>query len=380
MKIVRWMGLALGVAVLAACSGNKEEAVAAVPVLVVHPGVVTGQGGTVFPGEVRARQESALSFRVGGNLVKRDVDAGQRVSKGQVLAELDVADFALQARASQAQLAAAQADLVRARDDHRRYEALAAQQLVSRSELDQQSAALKAAQGQADAARANLDVLRNQAGYAQLRAPTDGVIASREAEAGQVVTAGQTIFNLAADGGREVLIDLPEATLRDFAVGQAVQVDLWNRAGAMLPGTIREIAAAADPQSRTYATRVSLAADALAEVSLGQSARVHVAPSGSGAGALQLPLAALQRGADGRASVWVVDPDTATLKAVSVTTGAYGSDSVPVSSGITAQDWVVAAGGHLLRAGQPVVAVDRQNQPVLKPAVRGPAPAPKGKE
>lgn len=379
MKIVRWMGLALGVAVLAACSGNKEEAVAAVPVLVVHPGVVTGQGGTVFPGEVRARQESALSFRVGGNLVKRDVDAGQRVSKGQVLAELDAADFALQARASQAQLAAAQADLVRARDDHRRYEALAAQQLVSRSELDQQSAALKAAQGQVDAARANLHVLRNQAGYAQLRAPTDGVIASREAEAGQVVTAGQTIFNLAADGGREVLIDLPEATLRDFAVGQAVQVDLWNRAGAMLPGTIREIAAAADPQSRTYATRVSLAADALADVSLGQSARVHVAAP-SGAGALQLPLAALQRGADGRASVWVVDPDTATLKAVSVTTGAYGSDSVPVSSGITAQDWVVAAGGHLLRAGQLVVAVDRQNQPVLMPAVRGPAPAPKGKE
>ena len=134
---------------------------------------------------------------------------------------------------------------------------LADQQLVSRSQLDQQSAAFKAAQGQANAARANLDVLRNQADYAQLRAPADGVIASREAEAGQVVSAGQTIFNLAADGGREVLIDLPEATIRDYAVGQPVEVELWNRPGQRLPGTIREIAAAADPQARTYATRVS---------------------------------------------------------------------------------------------------------------------------
>ncbi|WP_201500977.1 efflux RND transporter periplasmic adaptor subunit, partial [Klebsiella oxytoca] len=134
-------------------------------------------------GTVRARQESPLSFRVGGNLVKRHVDAGQRVKKGDVLAELDVADFALQARASQAQLAAAEADLVRARDDLKRYQVLADQQLVSRSQLDQQSAAFKAAQGQANAARANLDVLRNQADYAQLRAPSDGVIASREAEA-----------------------------------------------------------------------------------------------------------------------------------------------------------------------------------------------------
>lgn len=379
MKIVRWMGIALGVAVLAACSGNKEETVAAVPVLVVHPDTVVGQGGVSLPGEVRARQESAIAFRVGGNLIKREVDAGQKVSKGQLLAELDVADFALQARASQAQLAAAQAELVRTRDDYTRYQTLASQQLVSRSTLDQQAAAYKAAQGQVDAARANADVLRNQSGYAQLRAPVDGVIASREAEAGQVVSAGQTIFNLAADGAREVLIDLPEATLRDFAVGQAVQVELWNRPGQRVPGTIREIAAAADPQARTYAARVSLAAEALAEVSLGQSARVYVGNERDGV--LRLPLAAVQRAADGGASVWVVDPASATLKAVAVTTGAYGSETVPVLSGVSASDWVVAAGGHLLRAEQAVVAVDRQNRPVLKPVVAAPAAtAPKGGE
>lgn len=362
MNTARWIGGSLLVALLAACGRSEPAPAPAVPVLVVHP---QGGGDTIaaYPGEVRARQEAALSFRVGGNLLRREVDAGQRVRKGQLLAELDVADYALQARAAQAQYAAAEADLVRARDEHKRYAALAGQQLVSRSALDAQTAALKAAQGQADAARSNLDVARNQAGYAQLRAPADGVIASRQAEAGQVVAAGQTIYTLAADGAREVAIALPESGIRDFAVGQAVEVELWNNPGRRWPGTIREIAPAADAQARTYATRVSLAAEALDAVELGQSARVYVA-RGKG-GALSVPLAAVQPGkTPQQAGVWVVDPAKGTLQLREVTLGAYGAQSVPVLSGLKPEDWVVAAGGHLLREGQPVTAVDRANKPI----------------
>ncbi len=367
MKNVRWIGSSLLLAVLAACGKPEAVPAAAVPVLVVHPASTDGQAVVAYPGEVRAREESALSFRVGGNLLRREVDAGQRVKQGQVLAELDVADYELQARAAQAQYAAAEADLVRARDEQKRYATLAAQQLVSRSALDAQTAAYKAAQGQANAARSNLEVARNQAAYAKLKAPRDGVIASRQAEAGQVVAAGQTIYTLAADGAREVAIALPERTLRDFSVGQPVQVEVWSRPGQRLAGTIREIAPAADAQTRTYAARVSLAAEAMDAVELGQSARVFAASGKTGA--LRLPLAAIQPGKDGQASVWVVNPDTRTLQARAVTLGAYGAESVPVLSGVAAGDWVVAAGGHLLREGQPVVAVDRKNQPVL------PAPA-----
>lgn len=373
MKNMQWMGIAVLAMALAACGKEEAAPAAALPVLVVQPGTVAGQEVAAYPGEVHAVQESALSFRVGGNMVKRHVDAGQRVTRGQVLAELDVADYAAQAAASQAQYAAAEADLVRARDDQKRYAKLAEDQLVSRSTLDQQTAAFKAAQGQANAARANLAVARNQADYAQLRAPVDGVIASRQAEAGQVVSAGQTIFTLAADGGREVLIALPESSIRDYQVGQAVQVELWNRPGQMLPGTLREIAPAADAQARTFATRVSLGPEALSEVELGQSARVFAAAGRSGT--LQLPLAAVLRGADGKASVWVVDPATGALKAQPVTVGAYGADAVPVLSGVSASDWVVAAGGHLLRAGQVVAPVDRQNRPVLAPKAAPAAPA-----
>ncbi|MFE3970991.1 efflux transporter periplasmic adaptor subunit [Stenotrophomonas sp. LMG 10879] len=373
MKNMRWLGVGVLVVVLAACGKQAAEPVEAIPVLVVHPTTQDGQAAAAYPGEVRARQESPLSFRVGGNLVKRHVDAGERVKKGQLLAELDAADYASQAAASQAQLAAAEADLVRARDDQKRYAKLAEDQLVSRSALDQQTAAFKAAQGQANAARANLAVARNQAEYAQLRAPADGVIASRQAEAGQVVSAGQTVFTLAADGGREVLIALPESNIRDYKVGQSVQVELWNRPGQLLPGTLREIAPAADAQARTYATRVSLAPEALSEVELGQSARVFATAGRSGA--LQLPLAAVLRGSDGKASVWVVNPSSGALKATPVQVGAYGAQAVPVVSGVGAADWVVAAGGHLLREGQVVTPVDRQNRPVLAPSAAKPAPA-----
>lgn len=349
------------VALLAACSNAAPPTETPRPVLVTRAGDAA-PAATAYAGEIRAREEAALSFRVGGNLIRRDVDVGARVKRGDLLAVLDPGDLRLQAQAAQAQLAAAEAELGRARADQARYAQLEKQQLVSRSALDAQNAAFRAAEGQARAARANMDVARNQAEYSQLRAPRDGVIASRQAEAGQVVAAGQTVFTLAGDGGREVAIALPEASIRDFSVGQPVLVELWNAPGQRLPGAIREIAPAADPQARTYATRVALRGDAATAVELGQSARVY---AGAGrAATLALPLSALQRGADGRSAVWVVDPKTQRVHSQPIRTGPFGEDSVPVLSGLQADALVVAAGGHLLRENQWVTPVDRDNRPI----------------
>lgn len=348
---------------LSACSNGEPVAPGPRPVLVVHPDGGAQAALTAYAGEIRARQESPLAFRVGGMLVRRLVDVGDRVERGQVLAELDPGDLRLQASAAQAQLAAAQAELARARADQARYARLAQQQLVSRSALDAQNAAATAAAGQANAARAQLDVARNQADYTHLRAPRDGLIASRGAEAGQVVAAGQAVFTLAGDAGREVAIALPESRIREFSVGQPVMVELWNRPEQRLPGTIREIAPAADPLARTYAVRVSLRGAAAAAVDLGQSARVYVQDKGPRA-ALHVPLSAIQRGDGGAPAVWVVDPASGKLHLTPVSLGAFGERSVPVLDGLAANAWVVAAGGHLLREAQTVTAVDRDNRPV----------------
>jgi len=357
------MGLFLGLA-LSACGGSDETAETPRPAMVVHPAGGVEAALTAYAGEVRAREESPLSFRVGGNLTRRNVDAGARVRRGEILALLDPGDFSLQEQAARAELAAAEAELARTRGDRDRYAKLVEQSVVSRSAYDAQVAAWKAAEGRARAARAQMEVMRNQAGYSQLRAPRDGVIASRQAEAGQVVAAGQTIYTLAADGGREVAIGLPENRIREFSVDQPVLVELWNAPGERLPGTIREIAPAADPQTRTYAARVSLVGEAVNAVELGQSARVYVQEHGAKA-ALKLPLSAVQRGAKGGTAVWVVDPKTGRVSLRPVRLGAYGDTEVPVLSGVAATDWVVAGGGHLLREGVAVTPVDRDNRPVL---------------
>jgi multidrug efflux system membrane fusion protein len=363
-------GAALVLLLLSACGNGDPVPEPPHPVIVVRAGnaAAPGQDGLVaFAGEIRAREESALSFRVGGKLARRLVDVGDRVRSGQVLAELDPGDLQLQVQALQAQLEAAEAQLARARADHARVAALAGDQLVSRSALDQQIATLRAAEGQVRAARAQRDLARSQTGYTALRAPRDGAIAGRQAEAGQVVAAGQPVFSLAADGGREVAFALPEADIRAFSVGQPVAIETWSTPGLRLPGRIREIAPAADPQARTYAARATLDGEAAQRVDLGQSARVYIPGAGNGA-TIRVPLSALQRGARGEPVIWVVDPrsDAKPVKArrVPVRIGPFAADGVAILSGLKASDWVVLAGGHLLHDGQTVLPVDRSNRPV----------------
>lgn len=360
----------LAALLLGACGREPAPPEAARPVLVVTPSDAAEGDALAFAGEVRAREESPLSFQVGGQLVRRLVDAGARVRRGQVLAEIDPGDLRLRAQSAQAQLAAAEAEYARARTDRARYAQLVDQQLVSRSTMDAQDAAYRAAQAQLNSARAQAEVAGNQAGYTQLLAPRDGVIASRQAEAGQVVAAGQTIFTFAGDEGREVAIALPESRIAAFSVGQRAWIELWNRPGVRLPGTLREIAPAADAQARTYAARVAVDDSAREGLELGQSARVHFELTDGDT--LRLPLTAIQPGVDGGKAVWVVDPQTRTLRSVPVETGAFGAQTVPILSGLAPDALVVAAGGHLLREGQAVTPVGRDNRPQLPDA---PTPA-----
>lgn len=330
------------------------------PAVMVLP-KVAGAQQDIYPGEVRARYEPALSFRIGGKISRRLVDVGDRVRKGQPLAELDPQDLRLQLDTARAQRTSAEADHRLARNELERYRKLLQGQLVSASQFDAVESRFDASAARLKQARAQLDVARNQAGYAVLQAPRDGVIARRLAEAGQVVAAGQAVFALAADGDREVRIDLPEQDINRFAVGQVLAVELWSQPGRPFPASIRELAPAADPTSRTFEARVAFD-NAEVGAELGQSARVFV-DSDAPRGSLSLPLSAVT--ADGgRPYVWVLDPQQQTLHKTEVTLGPYGEETAPVLAGLKPGDWVVAAGTHLLREGQRVRPVDRMNRPI----------------
>lgn len=347
---------------LVACSQAPEPETVR-PALVIQPGADAGDV-TAYAGEVHARAEPQLAFRIGGKIARRFVDAGARVAAGQALAELDPGDVDLQQDAARAALASAQSDLALASAERDRYKKLLDQQLVSRSLFDARDQGWRAAAARVQQARAQARVYGNQASYAVLRAPQAGVIVQRLAEAGQVVAAGQPVFVLAGDGEREVAISVPEQSLALFPLGRDMLVELWAAPGKLIPGKVREIAPAADPLTRTYAARVSFAAVGNgAEV--GQSARVY-ARQGE-AGTLSVPLSAIVD-KDGATAVWVVragaTANRGTVHLTLVRTGPFGEERVPVLSGLKPDDWVVAAGAHLLREGQVVQPVDRNDRAV----------------
>lgn len=351
--------LVVGSLALAACSQQAPEEGPARPAMVVQPDAAAASL-SVYSGEVRAQFEPALSFRIGGKISRRLVNVGEQVKKGQALAELDAADVGLQLDAARAQLASAESDLALASSELDRYQSLLDRQLVSKSQYDARVSAKQAAQARVRQAQAEARVSGNQAGYAVLRAPADGVIAQRLAEAGQVVAAGQTVFVLAEEGQREVSISVPEQSAALFAPGRKMAVELWSQPGKRFPAVLREIAPAADSQARTFAARVSFSPGEV-RTEIGQSARVYALQQGQQS--LAVPLPALYE-KDGKPALWVVDPAKSTVTLRPVTVGPYGESEVPVLTGLEPGEWVVAAGVHLLLEGQRIKPIDRENRPV----------------
>ena len=265
----------LGAAMLvSACSrpAPPEEPVRLVKVITVGLGAF--ESGQEYAGEVRARVESRLGFRVAGKITKRTVEVGQRVKAGQLLAQLDPRDYQLAADAGRAQVVSATTQRDLAAADLTRYRALKDQNFISGAELERREATLKAAQATLEQAQAQLAGQGNQTGYTQLLADVSGVVTAVEAEAGQVVAAGTPVVRIAQDGPRDVVFAVPEDKLARVPVGSAVTVRSWT-GGPSLRGTVRELAASADPVTRTFPVKVTLSEkDAGEALPLGATAYV----------------------------------------------------------------------------------------------------------
>ena len=321
-----------------------------------------------FAGDVRARTESRLGFRVGGKLLQRPAEVGQRVTAGTLLAQLDGSDLALASQAAQAQVSAAQTQRDLAAADLKRFTDLKAQGFVSGAEIERRQATLQAAQASLRQAQAQGAVQGNQASYARLLADGPGVVVAVEAEVGQVVAAGSPVVRVARDGARDVVFAVPEDRLAQLRPGLVAQVRLWaaaaapsggmagGSAGQPLAGVVREIAAAADPLTRTYLVRLALPDDA--SVPLGATAYVTLpAPSDAPAQAIKLPTSALMhdaaQGPSGSA-VWVFDPASSTVQQRPVVVAGADGNQAVIASGLELGDEVVVAGVHVLSPGQKV--------------------------
>lgn len=343
---------------LMGCSKQKTEVEQEVPLVMVTQPSSLHLEQKSYAGEVQARQQTALAFRVAGQVTQRFADVGDRVKVGQVLATLDVQDAALQLNAARAQLESAQSAAKIASDELQRFQQLLPMNAVSRSQYDAVKNQYQHAMAQLKQAQSNYAVSSNQTDYNQLRATKNGVITERNIEVGQVLAAGQVAYQLAIDGEREVVIGVPEQAVAEIRVGQEATVSLWSQPDSRFTGTVREISPAAD-QSRTFKVKVALR-EGNAQIQLGQSARVFLTRQANQG--LYVPLSSVSATGQ-QAFVLVLQPDS-TVRQIPVTLGAYGRDSVPVLSGLQAQDYVVMGGVHLLRDRQKIRPINRDNQAV----------------
>ena len=347
----RGVGVMGAIVLLSACKqpAPSEEPVRAVKVLTV--GTSPLQAQAEFAGEVRARTESRLGFRVGGKIIRRPVEIGQTVKLGQLLAQLDPRDYQLSAGAAQAQVDAASTNRDLASSDLKRYQELKAQGFIGAAELERRETTLKAAQAQLAQAQAQSSAQVNQAAYANLYADVAGVVVAVEAEPGQVVAAGTPVLRLAHDGPRDVVFSVPEDRIGAMLPGATVQVRSWA-SGNLQTAVVREVGALADPMTRTFSVKAALMGQPAP--ALGSTAYVRPpALSQAGTPAIRLPTSALRQ--DGKnTAVWVLDPASMQLRSVAITVAALDANEVVVSAGLSPGMQVVASGVHVLTAGQKV--------------------------
>ncbi|HJV75930.1 MAG TPA: efflux RND transporter periplasmic adaptor subunit [Noviherbaspirillum sp.] len=334
---------------LAGCSKPVEKVEEIRPVRVVRLAADNVDVVAEFSGDVRARVESRLGFRVGGKIVARKVDVGSTVKRGQILMQLDPQDFQLSKAQANAGMMAAESNRDLARAEMKRYQELRAKNFVSQAVLDGKETAFKAAQASYEQAVAAYRNQSNQAGYTTLVADVDGVVTGVDAEVGQVVAAGSPVVRVAQAGDKEIVIGIPEDKVDTLRRITDVRVRTWANPNESFPGKIRELSPVADPATRTYTAKVSIPR-AAEGVKLGMTAYVAFAAKTADA-VIRLPLTALlqQKSAT---SVWIVE--NGAVKPVPVQVAGMTGNDILVAGGVSPGQTVVTAGVNLLKPGQKV--------------------------
>ncbi len=358
--------LPLGLAaplLLAAChpSTPPDPPPVNVVALPVHAATTPDAYATArYPVEAAARDSTVMSFRVAGQVVERKMRLGDAVRRGDVLARLDSIDAERQVAAASAALTAAEHRLAFATQQLERDRAQQAQNLIATSQIEQSEDSHAAALAAREQAKSQSVMAGNALRYHTLVAEHDGVITSENADTGQVVAAGQAVYGLAWSGDIDVTMDAAASDLAHITRGQSADVTFFALPGRRFTAHVRDIAPDADPQSRTWRIKLTLA-DRPADVRLGMTGEAALSTAtfrtpATGATVFEIPATALfHQGKD--PAVWIVTTGKSTLALQPVTVLRYAERSVIVSGGLKEGDTVVVAGVHTVFDGQHVTPV-----------------------
>lgn len=349
--------LALAGLVLAASLGlggctpkSKEKAAVPRPVRTVTAKLGGAAETVMLTGQISAENEAALSFRIGGRILDRLVNVGDRVEPDQVLARLDPQNELNALRTAQAALSAAEGRVVETANAFERQRTLLPQGFTTQALFDQAQQALRTAQSQLDKAEAELQIAKDRVSYTELKAGVSGAITARTAEAGEVVQPGQTVFQVARQDGRDAVFDVPARVIRASPANPKVLVSLLDDPSITAEGRVRLVDPQADPITRTFRVRVGLINPPPAML-LGASVRGRMELEATAG--ISLPASALTR-VDGQPAVWLVDPAKMTVSLHHVQIGRFDPGAVLVSHGLQGGEIVVTAGVQALHPGQKV--------------------------
>lgn len=331
--------------------GSKQEKTILQPPLVrtLKIAISNKDSDYIYPGQVYPRYESQLAFQVGGKIVKRNVEVGDKVEQGTVLMELDSSDLEQVVNNYAAQVSSAESKYNFAEDNLKRSEQLYQAGATSKALYDDSVNTDNVAKAALDQVNALYAQYSNQVGYCKLRADKSGIIGSIAAEEGQVVTAGQKMVTLVQNNQLEVEINVPENRVDQLKNARKISVGFWALPDIKVNGALRVISPVANDASRTYTVRISLI-DPPPSIQIGMTANVSVSQNDS-SGAIWIPLAAVYQKASSP-QVWIVNGNVVSLK--NITIADFSGDQVAVSAGLGRGDVVVTAGVNSLLEGQAV--------------------------
>jgi RND family efflux transporter MFP subunit len=352
---------------------EETETLAIPTVAVIHPSLESPQEDLVLPGTLQAYVESPIYARTNGYLKKWYKDIGSRVSKGELLADIDTPEVDQQLSQARADLATAQANVNLSRITAQRYAELIKTEGVSKQEVDNAAGDYAAKQAIVASAQANVRRLEEFESFKHIYAPFSGVITRRNVDIGTLINAGNTgasqlLFTLAQTDPIRVYVSVPESDAPSIHAGLGAYLDLAQYPGRKFLGKVVRNAEAIDPATRTLLTEVDVPNKG-AELLPGGYAQVHLEVKVSGA-RLQVPVNALLFRAEGLRAV-VVGADRK-IHLQPLTIGRDYGISLEVLQGLKPDDWIVLNPPDSINEGQLVKVKEMpQTSPSTDPRAAG---------
>ena len=306
---------------------------------------------TCLTGEVKARIQTNLSFRVSGRIIERSVEVGDHVTPDKVLARIDPAEQHADVTAAEAAARSAEARVRQTASAFERQKTLIKDGFTTQRDYDQAEEALRTAQGSLEAARAQLGSARDALSFTELRSDKAGIITARNAEVGQVAQAAQTMFSLAEDGQRDAVFHVYEAAFLHELGSPDIALSLVSDPKIVAKGVAREVSPSTDTASGTVRVKISIT-NPPPEFALGSV--VFGCATQKPRQVVLLPAGALTS-IDGKPAVWIVDAGTQSVALKPVSVASYETQSVVIDGGLEPGERVVTAGAKLLRPNQTVV-------------------------